>query len=133
MPPLVYTIPRRKIKVNIYFFYNWLKLKDKIKKFIGKRGNFIKSWKGSIKRIGTDQEGIDAVLSNIESMLFKPEVGSVYEVKVIKILDFGAVVEHFFWGGVDRKRWVDSFASPRKKSGPWEVGGWFGTKPHWHR
>jgi len=27
-------------------------------------------------------------------MLFKPEVGSVYEVKVIKILDFGAVVEY---------------------------------------
>ena len=33
------------------------------------------------------------VLSHIESMLFKPEVGSVYEVKVIKLLDFGAVVE----------------------------------------
>ena len=27
-------------------------------------------------------------------MLFKPEVGSVYEVKVIKLLDFGAVVEY---------------------------------------
>jgi polyribonucleotide nucleotidyltransferase len=26
--------------------------------------------------------------------LFKPEKGSVYEVKVIKILDFGAVVEY---------------------------------------
>ena len=26
--------------------------------------------------------------------MFKPEVGSVYEVKVIKILDFGAVVEY---------------------------------------
>ena len=29
-------------------------------------------------------------MSHIESMLFKPEVGSVYEVKVIKLLDFGA-------------------------------------------
>ena len=27
-------------------------------------------------------------------MLFKPQVGSVYEVKVIKMLDFGAVVEY---------------------------------------
>ena len=49
---------------------------------------------GIVEILGTDQEGIDAVLSNIESMLFKPEVGSVYEVKVIKILDFGAVVEY---------------------------------------
>ena len=49
---------------------------------------------GIVEILGTDQEGIDTVLSNIESMLFKPEVGSVYEVKVIKILDFGAVVEY---------------------------------------
>jgi polyribonucleotide nucleotidyltransferase len=49
---------------------------------------------GIVEILGTDQEGIDAVIANIESMLFKPEVGSVYEVKVIKILDFGAVVEY---------------------------------------
>ena len=49
---------------------------------------------GIVEILGTDQEGIDAVLSHIESMLFKPEVGSVYEVKVIKLLDFGAVVEY---------------------------------------
>ncbi|HBY67535.1 MAG TPA: polyribonucleotide nucleotidyltransferase, partial [Flavobacteriaceae bacterium] len=33
-------------------------------------------------------------LAKIDSITFKPEVGSVYEVKVIKILDFGAVVEY---------------------------------------
>ena len=49
---------------------------------------------GIVEILGTNQEGIDAVLSHIESMLFKPEVGSVYEVKVIKLLDFGAVVEY---------------------------------------
>ena len=49
---------------------------------------------GLVEILGTDQDGIDTVLSSIESMLFKPEVGSVYEVKVIKILDFGAVVEY---------------------------------------
>ena len=49
---------------------------------------------GIVEILGTDQDGIDMVLSKIESMLFKPEVGSIYEVKVIKLLDFGAVVEY---------------------------------------
>ena len=49
---------------------------------------------GIVEILGTDQTGIDAVLAKIESLLFKPEKGSVYEVKVIKILDFGAVVEY---------------------------------------
>ena len=33
-------------------------------------------------------------MAKIDSITFKPEVGSVYEVKVIKMLDFGAVVEY---------------------------------------
>lgn len=49
---------------------------------------------GIVEILGTNQEGIDKVLARIEAMLFKPEKGSVYEVKVIKILDFGAVVEY---------------------------------------
>ena len=49
---------------------------------------------GIIEILGTDQEGIDKVLAKIDSITFKPEKGSVYEVKVIKILDFGAVVEY---------------------------------------
>ncbi len=49
---------------------------------------------GIVEILGTGAEGIDAVLEKIESMLFKPEVGSVYEVKVIKVLDFGVVVEY---------------------------------------
>ncbi|RRO14027.1 polyribonucleotide nucleotidyltransferase [Flavobacteriaceae bacterium 14752] len=49
---------------------------------------------GIVEILGTNQEGIDKVLAKIEAMLFKPEKGSVYEVKVIKILDFGAVVEY---------------------------------------
>jgi polyribonucleotide nucleotidyltransferase len=49
---------------------------------------------GIIEILGTKPEGMDAVIAKIESMLFKPEVGSVYEVKVIKMLDFGAVVEY---------------------------------------
>ena len=49
---------------------------------------------GIVEILGTDQAGIDAVLAKIDSITFKPTVGNVYEVKVIKILDFGAVVEY---------------------------------------
>lgn len=49
---------------------------------------------GIVEILGTDQDGIDMVLKKIDSLMFKPEVGSVYEVKVIKVLDFGAVVEY---------------------------------------
>ncbi|NND79318.1 MAG: polyribonucleotide nucleotidyltransferase [Maribacter sp.] len=49
---------------------------------------------GIVEILGTDPEGIEAVLAKIDSLMFKPAVGSVYEVKVIKMLDFGAVVEY---------------------------------------
>ena len=49
---------------------------------------------GIVEILGTDQEGIYSVLSKIESLLFKPEKGNTYKVKVIKMLDFGAVVEY---------------------------------------
>ena len=49
---------------------------------------------GIVEILGTDQDGIDAVLTKIDSLLFKPTVGNTYQVKVIKMLDFGAVVEY---------------------------------------
>ena len=49
---------------------------------------------GVIEILGTDPAGIDAVLAKIQSITFKPQVGEAYEVKVIKMLDFGAVVEY---------------------------------------
>src|SRR5690554_330047 len=49
---------------------------------------------GIVEILGTNQAGIDAVLAKIDSILFKPTVGGSYEVKVIKLLDFGAVVEY---------------------------------------
>ncbi|MCB0474527.1 MAG: polyribonucleotide nucleotidyltransferase [Flavobacteriaceae bacterium] len=49
---------------------------------------------GIVEILGTDQEGIDKVLKRIDALTFKPEIGSIYEVKVIKVLDFGAVVEY---------------------------------------
>ena len=49
---------------------------------------------GIVEILGTNQNGIDAVIEKIDSIMFKPDVGSIYEVKVIKVLDFGAVVEY---------------------------------------
>ncbi len=49
---------------------------------------------GVVEILGTDPDGIAAVLAKIDSIIFKPAVGETYEVKVIKILEFGAVVEY---------------------------------------
>ncbi|GAL68118.1 polyribonucleotide nucleotidyltransferase [Jejuia pallidilutea] len=49
---------------------------------------------GIVEVLGVGSKGIDAVMAKIDALMFKPEVGSVYEVKVIKMLDFGAVVEY---------------------------------------
>ena len=49
---------------------------------------------GIIEILGTSPEGIIMVEAKIDSITFKPKVGSTYEVKVIKMLDFGAVVEY---------------------------------------
>ncbi|KQB39032.1 Polyribonucleotide nucleotidyltransferase [Flavobacterium daejeonense] len=49
---------------------------------------------GVVEILGTDPAGIAAVLAKIDSITFKPQVGEAYEVKVIKMLDFGAVVEY---------------------------------------
>jgi polyribonucleotide nucleotidyltransferase len=49
---------------------------------------------GIIEILGTSPEGIIMVETKIDSITFKPKVGNTYEVKVIKMLDFGAVVEY---------------------------------------
>lgn len=49
---------------------------------------------GIVEILGTSQDGIDMVLKKIDAITFKPQKGSIYEVKVVKILDFGAVVEY---------------------------------------
>ncbi|WP_281540930.1 polyribonucleotide nucleotidyltransferase [Maribacter aestuarii] len=49
---------------------------------------------GIVEILGTDQNGIDAVLAKIDSLMFKPQMNEAYKVKVIKMLDFGAVVEY---------------------------------------
>lgn len=49
---------------------------------------------GEVEILGTNPEGIDAVLRKIDSIIFKPALNETYSVKVIKLLDFGAVVEY---------------------------------------
>ncbi|NDI97713.1 polyribonucleotide nucleotidyltransferase [Flavobacterium sp. LaA7.5] len=49
---------------------------------------------GEVEILGTSPEGIDMVLRKIDSIIFKPQVGETYSVKVVKMLDFGAVVEY---------------------------------------
>lgn len=49
---------------------------------------------GIIEILGTEPDGIEAVLAKIDSLTFRPVVGDSYKVKVIKMLDFGAVVEY---------------------------------------
>jgi polyribonucleotide nucleotidyltransferase len=49
--------------------------------------------KGVVEILGTNQDGIDKVLAKIEAIMFKPTVGDTYQVTVVKMLDFGAVVE----------------------------------------
>ncbi|UUV21954.1 polyribonucleotide nucleotidyltransferase [Paenimyroides aestuarii] len=49
---------------------------------------------GIVEILGTDADGIAAVLAKIDAIIFKPQVGEAYEVKVIKMLEFGAVVEY---------------------------------------
>jgi len=49
---------------------------------------------GIVEILGTSPEGIAMVEAKIDALTFKPEVGSTYKVKVIKMLEFGAVVEY---------------------------------------
>ena len=48
---------------------------------------------GVVEILGVEQEMIDAVIQRIENITFVPQKDETYEVKVVKILDFGAVVE----------------------------------------
>jgi polyribonucleotide nucleotidyltransferase len=48
---------------------------------------------GVIEILGVDQEKINYAIDRIKNLVFEPVIDEVYNVKVIKILDFGAVVE----------------------------------------
>ena len=69
--------------------------------------------KGIVEILGTKQEGIDAAIKHVEAVTFKPEKGNVYEVKVVKILDFGAVVEYVEAPGNETLLHISEFAWER--------------------
>ena len=48
---------------------------------------------GVIEILGVDQEKIDNAIERIRNLVFEPVIDEVYKVNVVKILDFGAVVE----------------------------------------
>ena len=48
---------------------------------------------GVIEILGVDQEKIDYAIGKIRNLIFEPVIDEVYKVNVVKILDFGAVVE----------------------------------------
>ena len=71
---------------------------------------------GVVEILGTGQAGIDAVLAKIDSITFKPTVGDTYTVKVIKMLDFGAVVEYLDAPGNEVLLHVSEFAWERTEN-----------------
>ena len=71
---------------------------------------------GIVEILGVGSAGIDAVMAKIDSLLFKPVVGSVYEVIVIKMLDFGAVVEYMDAPGNEVLLHVREFAWERTEN-----------------
>jgi len=81
--------------------------RDNIGEIIGKGGSTIKdiieksgakidiSDNGNVKIAGTNNESIEAAKELINSIIEEPEVGQVYEGKVVKVMDFGAFVNFF--------------------------------------
>ncbi|MDC3086424.1 polyribonucleotide nucleotidyltransferase [Pelagibacteraceae bacterium] len=81
--------------------------RDNIGEIIGKGGSTIKeiieksgakidiSDNGNVKIAGTNNESIEAAKELINSIIEEPEVGEVYEGKVVKIMEFGAFVNFF--------------------------------------
>ena len=81
--------------------------KDKIREVIGSGGKVIReivettgakvdiSDEGLIKVASNDAEKIKAAIDWINSIAAEPEVGVIYEGKVVKVMDFGAFVNFF--------------------------------------
>jgi len=80
---------------------------DKIREVIGSGGKVIREIvektgakidiadDGTVKVASADGESIKAALKWIKSIVAEPEVGEIYEGKVVKIMDFGAFVNFF--------------------------------------
>jgi polyribonucleotide nucleotidyltransferase len=80
---------------------------DKIRDVIGTGGKVIREIvektgakvnvedDGTVKVAATDQANIDAAVKWIKSLTSEPEVGAIYDGKVVKVVEFGAFVNFF--------------------------------------
>jgi polyribonucleotide nucleotidyltransferase len=80
---------------------------DKIREVIGSGGKVIREIvektgakidiqdDGTVKVASADGESIRAALKWIKSIVAEPEIGEIYEGKIVKIMDFGAFVNFF--------------------------------------
>jgi polyribonucleotide nucleotidyltransferase len=80
---------------------------DKIREVIGSGGKVIReivektgakidiSDDGTVKVASADGESIKAALKWIKSIVAEPEVGEIYEGRIVKVMDFGAFVNFF--------------------------------------
>lgn len=84
-----------------------LKVKsDKVREIIGKGGATIRMLTeqtgtvieldddGTVRIAATDQASADDAVARIMAIVAEPEIGKVYEAKVVKIVDFGAFVSY---------------------------------------
>lgn len=98
---------------------------DKIRDVIGTGGKVIRQIveetgakvsvedDGTVKIAAVDKESIDAAYKWIHGLTAEPEVGVVYEGKVVKVMDFGAFVN--FFGAKDGLVHISQLAEERVK------------------
>jgi len=79
---------------------------DKVREIIGKGGATIRAITeasgavielqddGTVRIAATDQASADIAISQINAIIAEPEIGKVYDAKVMKIVDFGAFVAY---------------------------------------
>ncbi len=96
---------------------------DKIREVIGSGGKVIREIvektgakiniedDGTVKVASADGESIKAALKWIRSLTAEPEVGEIYDGKIVKVMDFGAFVN--FFGPKDGLVHVSELASQR--------------------
>ncbi len=99
---------------------------DRIREIIGPGGKIIReicATSGASVDVGDDgtvqissssQESIDAALGEINSIVAEPEIGSVYDGTVVKVVDFGAFVN--FFGKRDGLVHISELVSRRVRS-----------------
>ena len=99
---------------------------DKIRDVIGTGGKVIRQIveetgakvnvedDGTVKISAVDKEAIDAAYSWIHGLTAEPEVGVIYEGKVVKVMDFGAFVN--FFGAKDGLVHISELAPERVKA-----------------